>query len=110
MGSALNAVTLALIDAGLPMRDFVTACEAGYIDGHVLVDLNALEASGRPPLCLSVCHGSCPCLPRLAGVGQRLHLAHLVPLVLLPRLAQCPLSVQLCGSLPVWSYARLLYE
>ena len=46
MHSALNAVTLALIDAGLPMRDFVTACEAGYIDGHVLVDLNALEASG----------------------------------------------------------------
>ncbi len=45
-GSALNAVTLALVDAGLPMRDLVTACEAGYIDGHVLVDPNALEAAG----------------------------------------------------------------
>ena len=44
--SALNAVTLALIDAGLPMRDFVTACECGYIDGHVLVDINELESSG----------------------------------------------------------------
>jgi hypothetical protein len=50
--SALNAVTLALIDAGLPMRDFVTACEASYIDGHVLVDPNALEASGSFPHCV----------------------------------------------------------
>ena len=53
MGSALNAVTLALIDAGLPMRDFVIACEAGYIDGHVLVDLNDAEASARGVSCAS---------------------------------------------------------
>jgi ribonuclease PH len=46
---AVNAVTLALIDAGLPMRDFVTACEAGFIDGHVLLDLNDLESSARGP-------------------------------------------------------------
>jgi len=51
-GSAINCVTLAMIDAGLPLRDFVTACDVGYIDGHVLVDLNDLESSGtlqNPP-------------------------------------------------------------
>lgn len=50
---ALNAVALALVDAGIPMRDFVIACEAGYIDGHVLVDLNDAEASARGVSCAS---------------------------------------------------------
>lgn len=68
-GSALNAVTLALIDAGLPMRDFVTACEAGYIDGHVLVDPNALEAAGAFPL--SLCAACCASVYRFCPSPAR---------------------------------------
>jgi exosome complex component RRP41 len=52
--AALNAVTLALIDAGLPMRDFLCSCNAGWIDGHALADLNHLEDSARgPELCVA---------------------------------------------------------
>ena len=52
--ASLNAVTLALIDAGLPMKDFLCSCNAGWIDGHTLADLNHLEESARgPDLCLA---------------------------------------------------------
>ena len=41
--ACLNAITLALIDSGLPMRDFMASCTASCIDGHVLVDTNYIE-------------------------------------------------------------------
>jgi exosome complex component RRP41 len=53
--AAINAATLALVDAGIPMRDLVCACSAGYYssvagigsdgdDGDMtLVDLNRRE-------------------------------------------------------------------
>jgi exosome complex component RRP41 len=44
--AAINAATLALIDAGIPMRDFVCACSAGYLENTALLDLNNLEESG----------------------------------------------------------------
>uniref|UniRef100_A0A7S0VHA9 Uncharacterized protein n=1 Tax=Hemiselmis tepida TaxID=464990 RepID=A0A7S0VHA9_9CRYP len=47
--ACLNAATLALIDAGLPMKDFMVACTAGCIDGHVVVDTNYMEDSARGP-------------------------------------------------------------
>lgn len=31
--AAINAATLALINAGIPMKDFVVSCAAGCIDG-----------------------------------------------------------------------------
>ena len=31
--AAINAALLALADAGIPMRDMVAACAAGYLDG-----------------------------------------------------------------------------
>ena len=37
---AINAATLALVNAGIPMRDLVCACAAGCIDGTPLLDLN----------------------------------------------------------------------
>lgn len=45
--AAMNAATLALQDAGLPMRDFVCACTAGYASATdtTLVDLNRKEES-----------------------------------------------------------------
>ena len=32
--AAINAALLALADAGVPMRDMVAACAAGYLDGQ----------------------------------------------------------------------------
>jgi exosome complex component RRP41 len=48
--AAINAATLALINAGIPMKDFVVACAAGCIDGTTpILDLNYLEDSAGGP-------------------------------------------------------------
>jgi len=47
--AAINAATLALIDAGIPMRDFVVACAAGCADTVPLMDLNYYEDSSGGP-------------------------------------------------------------
>ena len=45
VSAAINAVTLALIDAGIPMRDLVVSCTVGAIDNKtILVDLNNAES------------------------------------------------------------------
>jgi exosome complex component RRP41 len=46
--AALNAATLALMDAGIPMKDLCCACTAGYAMNNTaipLVDLNRIEES-----------------------------------------------------------------
>ena len=43
--ASVNAASLALIDAGIPLKDYVTACTAGYINDRVLVDVNSHESS-----------------------------------------------------------------
>jgi exosome complex component RRP41 len=40
---AINAVSLALADAGIPMSDLVAACAAGKVDGQLVLDLFGLE-------------------------------------------------------------------
>ncbi|KAF0303346.1 Exosome complex component RRP41 [Amphibalanus amphitrite] len=47
---ASNAATLALIDAGVALRDYVCACSASVLRDQPLVDLNSLETSGAPEL------------------------------------------------------------
>jgi len=41
--TGINAASLALADAGVPMRDLVTACSVGKIDGVLVADLNGKE-------------------------------------------------------------------
>ncbi|KAL9643228.1 hypothetical protein ABK040_014685 [Willaertia magna] len=41
--ACINAATLALIDAGIPMKDMVVSCAAGFIEGTPLADLNYTE-------------------------------------------------------------------
>ncbi|KAJ1514792.1 hypothetical protein HMI54_000574 [Coelomomyces lativittatus] len=41
--ACINAATLALIDAGISMKDYVVACTVGNIDGTPLLDLNHIE-------------------------------------------------------------------
>lgn len=49
--ASINAATMALIDAGIPMKDFVCACSASYIEDTPLLDLNYLEErAGGPDL------------------------------------------------------------
>ncbi|KAL7578420.1 hypothetical protein ACA910_012815 [Epithemia clementina (nom. ined.)] len=71
--AAINTATLALQDAGIPMKDFACACSAGYasIDGSsnddtTLVDLNRREESatgGQPAVQLP-----CAMLPQRGTV------------------------------------------
>lgn len=41
--AGITAASLALADAGIPMRDLVAACAAGKIDGHLALDLMDVE-------------------------------------------------------------------
>ncbi|WP_297437417.1 exosome complex exonuclease Rrp41 [Thermococcus sp.] len=41
--AGITAASLALADAGIPMRDLVAACAAGKIDGQIVLDLNKDE-------------------------------------------------------------------
>ncbi|KAE8716857.1 3'-5'-exoribonuclease family protein isoform 2 [Hibiscus syriacus] len=47
--ACINAATLALADAGIPMRDIVTSCSAGYLNSTPLLDLNYIEDSAGGP-------------------------------------------------------------
>ncbi|OQR70524.1 exosome complex component RRP41-like [Tropilaelaps mercedesae] len=44
---AINAATMALVDAGIGMRDYVCACSAGFFGDTALLDLNNLEESHK---------------------------------------------------------------
>ena len=68
--AAINAASLALVDAGIPMKDLVCACSAGYAGGGgndtTLVDLNRREESsqgGQPAV-----HLPCAMLPQRGTV------------------------------------------
>ncbi|XP_077229447.1 3'-5'-exoribonuclease family protein isoform X2 [Tasmannia lanceolata] len=47
--ACINAATLALADAGIPMRDLITSCSAGYLNSTPLLDLNYVEDSAGGP-------------------------------------------------------------
>ncbi|MDK2914709.1 MAG: exosome complex component [Thermococcaceae archaeon] len=41
--AGVTAASLALADAGIPMKDLVAACAAGKVDGEIVLDLNKEE-------------------------------------------------------------------
>mmetsp|Transcript_11236 Transcript_11236/g.24209 ORF Transcript_11236/g.24209 Transcript_11236/m.24209 type:complete len:245 (-) Transcript_11236:302-1036(-) len=47
--AAINAALLALAAAGIPLRDMVASCAAGYLEGTPLLDMNFVEDSGGGP-------------------------------------------------------------
>lgn len=47
--AAINAGFLALADAGIPLRDLMGACSAGYLENEPILDLNAIEEGGGGP-------------------------------------------------------------
>ena len=52
--AAINSSCLAIIDAGIPMTDYVCACSAGYANEQIILDLNYIEESSEMPI-LTVC-------------------------------------------------------
>ncbi|XP_065652192.1 exosome complex component RRP41 [Hydra vulgaris] len=80
IAACINVATLALIDAGVPMKDFVCACTSSYVQEKNLTDINHLEeSSGSCQLTLAM-------LPRTAKVvafqvSSRLHLDNLEELL-----------------------------
>ncbi len=41
--TGINAASLALVCAGVPMKDMITACSVGKVNGELVVDLNGEE-------------------------------------------------------------------
>ncbi|MDH5441364.1 MAG: exosome complex exonuclease Rrp41, partial [Candidatus Bathyarchaeota archaeon] len=41
--AGVTAASLALADAGIPMRDLMVACASGKVDGKIVLDLNDVE-------------------------------------------------------------------
>ena len=41
--ASITAASVALADAGIPMRDLVVGCSAGKYDGHVILDVGEVE-------------------------------------------------------------------
>ncbi|MFQ6094843.1 MAG: exosome complex exonuclease Rrp41 [Candidatus Bathyarchaeia archaeon] len=41
--AGITVASLALADAGIPMRDLVVACAAGKVEGQIVLDLNDIE-------------------------------------------------------------------
>lgn len=42
-GACITAASVALVDAGIPMKDFVVACASGKVDGEIVLDLDDIE-------------------------------------------------------------------
>ncbi len=74
--ACVNAATLALIDAGIPLKDYVCACTASLLNDVPLVDINNLEAvSGGPELTVAMLPKSGEIV--LLEMSQRFHVDHL---------------------------------
>ena len=47
--ACINAAMLAIAEAGIPVRDLMAACAAGYLDSTSILDMNYTEDSGGGP-------------------------------------------------------------
>ena len=47
--ACINAAMLAIAEAGIPVRDLMAACAAGYLDSTSILDMNYMEDSGGGP-------------------------------------------------------------
>ena len=74
--ACVNAATLAIIDAGIPIKDYVCACSVALIRDQALIDINHMEeASGAAHFTLAL-------LPNydqivLMESSSRMHVDHL---------------------------------
>lgn len=74
--ASVNAATLALIDAGIPLKDYVCACTASLVNDKPLVDISSMESTtGGPELTLAALPKSGEIV--LLEMSQRFHMDHL---------------------------------
>ena len=74
--ACVNAATLALIDAGIPMKDYVCACSAGFVSDTPLMDISNLEESiGGPEMIVALLPKSQQIV--LFQMNSRLHVDNL---------------------------------
>jgi len=74
--ACVNAATLALIDAGIPLVDYVSACTASLVADTPLVDVSSLEATtGGPELTVAAHPKSGQIV--LLEMSHRFHMDHL---------------------------------
>lgn len=52
--ACINALTLALADARIPIRDYVVACTATITNSVPMIDVNAQEGGSSPELTLAI--------------------------------------------------------
>eukprot|EP01135_Chromosphaera_perkinsii_P009860 Nk52_evm1s1934 gene=Nk52_evmTU1s1934 len=72
LSAALNACTLGVVDAGIPMLDYTCSCSAGFIEGLPVLDINYIEeTAGGPELVLAVTPKSGKIV--VLQMGPRLH-------------------------------------
>jgi exosome complex component RRP41 len=69
--ACINAVSLALIDAGIAMRDYACACSVGHVQGTLLLDLSAVEDGAGAELSVAY-------LPKIQRVALT-HLSAVIP-------------------------------
>lgn len=94
--AAINATTLALIDAGVPMTDYICAITCALHDNTPLLDVNSLEESDLPNLTVGV-------LPRsgkisLATLETQLSVERLPEILKLTGEAAKALHVEMMGA------------
>ena len=78
--ASVNGATLALIDAGIPLKDYVCACSASFIQDAALTDINYLEeSSGSPELIMATLPKSDQIV--FIEMNGRLHEDHLSKMV-----------------------------
>lgn len=59
LSACINATTLALIDAGIPLSNYLVSCTAGFVNAVPIVDLNWTEYSANgPELMVGILSGS----------------------------------------------------
>lgn len=74
--SGINAACLALIDAGIPMTDYITSCSVGFANDKAILDMNYIEENAEAPLVtLAICPKSEKVL--LLNTECRLHMDNL---------------------------------
>mmetsp|Transcript_44552 Transcript_44552/g.110423 ORF Transcript_44552/g.110423 Transcript_44552/m.110423 type:complete len:262 (-) Transcript_44552:305-1090(-) len=71
----INAATLALIDAGIAMRDYACTCTVGHVQGTLLLDVSAVEDGAGAELTVTY-------LPKMGRVALT-HLSAAIPAVML---------------------------
>lgn len=86
--TAINAVTLALINAGVPLYDYVVATSVGHLGKTPLLDVNRLEeggpTSGAPSMTIAA-YGRAPTMSLLVTQDGRLPLDKLESMTELSR-------------------------